>query len=117
MLVTGTTGAIIGSIAWYEKRAGARALTDAAMTQVAKLTAEHAERFFRDAEPAVALGSDSDTLFPNLRRRFGLGLEREDVRPDLQIVMPGLDKTLESGPRLKPIDAAVVVGLCVYMRF
>src|SRR5262245_64779012 len=58
MLVTGVTGAVIGSLAWYEKRSGARALTDAAMTQVARLMVEHAERFFRDAEPAVRLGPE-----------------------------------------------------------
>src|SRR5262245_60937618 len=56
VLVTGMTGALLGGLAWLEKRSGARALTGTAMTQVAGLTAEHAERFFGDAEPAVRLG-------------------------------------------------------------
>jgi adenylate cyclase len=55
-LVTGLTGAVIGGLAWQEKRAGARALTDVAMAQVARLTAEHAARFFADVEPAARLG-------------------------------------------------------------
>jgi class 3 adenylate cyclase len=56
VLVTGVTGALLGGLAWVEKRSGARALTRTAMVQVANLTAEHAERFFSEAEPAVRLG-------------------------------------------------------------
>jgi HAMP domain-containing protein len=56
VLVTGLTGAVLGGLAWLEKRAGARALTDTAMAQVAGLTAEHAAQFFGDTEPAVRLG-------------------------------------------------------------
>jgi class 3 adenylate cyclase len=55
-LVTGLTGAVLGGLAWREKRAGARALTDVAMVQVAHLTSEHATRFFADIEPAARLG-------------------------------------------------------------
>src|SRR5215510_5036442 len=55
-LVTGVTGAVLGGLAWYEKRAAARALTDAAMTQAARLTVDYAERLFRGAEPAARLG-------------------------------------------------------------
>jgi class 3 adenylate cyclase len=55
-LVTGLTGAALGGLAWYEKHTGARALTDVAMMQAARLTADHAKRFFEDAEPAARLG-------------------------------------------------------------
>jgi len=87
VLVTGVTGAILGGLAWYEKRAGARALTDAAMTQVARLTSEHAERFFRDAEPAVRLGPTlvaQGLLDPGdlgALERYVIGVLR--ARPDL----------------------------------
>jgi class 3 adenylate cyclase len=56
VLVTGVTGAMLGGLAWREKRAGARALTGTAMRQVAALTAEHVVRFFDEAEPAARLG-------------------------------------------------------------
>jgi adenylate cyclase len=55
-LVTALTGALLGGLAWNEKRAGARALTDVTMSQVARLTAEHAARLFADTEPAARLG-------------------------------------------------------------
>jgi class 3 adenylate cyclase len=56
VLVTGVTGAVLGGLAWREKRAGARAFTDLAMTQAANLTADHVLRLFGDAEPAVRQG-------------------------------------------------------------
>jgi len=39
------------------------------------------------------------------------------VTVDLQVVDQSLNKTLESGPRLKDVDTAVVGGLRVYTRF
>ncbi len=73
----------------------------------------------------------SDHLVPFLRERLHLGLNREDavevfynvaLTPwlnatlDLQVVDPGLDKTL-SGDRLKDMGTAVVAGLRLYARF
>ena len=55
-LVTGLTGVVLGGLAWSEKRAGARALTDVAMGQAARLTAEHAARLFAATESAARLG-------------------------------------------------------------
>jgi class 3 adenylate cyclase len=55
-LVAGLTAAVLGGVAWREKRAAARALTDVAMTEVATLAATHAGRFFADTEPAARLG-------------------------------------------------------------
>jgi hypothetical protein len=56
VLVTGVTGAVLGGLAWREKRAGTRAFTDLAMTQAADLTADHVLGLFGDAEPAVRQG-------------------------------------------------------------
>jgi class 3 adenylate cyclase len=56
VLVTGVTGAVLGGLAWREKRASARAFTDLAMEQAANLTADHILRLFGDVEPAVRQG-------------------------------------------------------------
>src|SRR5262245_24871817 len=58
VVVAGATGAMLGILAWQEKRAGARALTDTAMEQVATLLALSATRAFRDAEPFVRAGQE-----------------------------------------------------------
>jgi porin len=74
----------------------------------------------------------SDDLVPFLRQQLHLGLDREDaieayynlsvtpwlgVTVNLQVVDQSLNKTLESGPRLKDVDTAVIGGLRVYARF
>ncbi len=74
----------------------------------------------------------SNNLVPFLRQRLNLGLEREDTVElyydvavtgwlnatlDLQVVNPGLKKTLGSDGRLKDVDTAAVAGLRVYARF
>ena len=73
----------------------------------------------------------SDHLVPFLRDRLGLGLRHEDavelyynivvtpwihVTADLQVVEPGLKKTLTDG-RLKNVNTAVVTGLRVKISF
>ncbi len=74
----------------------------------------------------------SDNFIPFLRKQLRLGLEHEDaiemyynvavtrwlnVSADLQIIDPGLKKTLSSSGRLKDVDTAVVAGLRIYARF
>jgi porin len=74
----------------------------------------------------------SDELAPLLRRALDLGLEREDaieayynfaVTPwlgitlDLQVVEPGLKKTLTPGGQLTGVDTAVIGGLRALIRF
>jgi porin len=74
----------------------------------------------------------SDDLVPFLRERLDVGLEHEDVvelyynfaltgwldaTVDLQVVNPGLTKTLNSANQLVDVDTAAVAGLRVYMRF
>jgi porin len=71
----------------------------------------------------------SDDFVPFLRQRLGLGLSAEDdielyynaaLTPwlnatlDLQIVNPGLAKTIDGG--LRDVNTAVVLGLRVYIR-
>jgi porin len=73
----------------------------------------------------------SDHLVPFLRQQLGLGLDREDaiemyynaaitkwlnVSLDLQIIEPGLKKTLDSGGQLEDVDTIVVGGLRIYAR-
>src|SRR5206468_8818592 len=78
-------------------------------------------------------GTDlSGNLVPFLRTRLDLGLEREDaiemyynvavtpwlnVTADLQVVNPGLTKTLGSGGQLENVDTAIVAGTRAYVRF
>jgi porin len=74
----------------------------------------------------------SNNLAPFLNERLDLGLEHEDVvelyynfaltgwldaTVDLQVVNPGLAKTLNSADQLVDVNTAVVAGLRVYMRF
>jgi porin len=74
----------------------------------------------------------SDNLVPFLRQTLDLGLDHEDaiemyynasitrwlnVSLDLQVVNPGLKKTLSSSGNLKDVDTAVVAGLRMYVRF
>jgi porin len=74
----------------------------------------------------------SNDLFPVLRQRIDIGLNREDavemyynfavaksigVTVDLQIVDQALKKTLDSSNRLKNVDTAVIGGLRAYARF
>ena len=74
----------------------------------------------------------SDDLLLLLRQRLDLGLDHEDaiemyynaaitrslgVSLDLQIVEPGLKKTLSSSGRLEDVNPAVVGALRLYMRF
>jgi porin len=86
----------------------------------------------------------SNNLVPFLRQRLGLGLEHENavemyynaaltgwlnLTADLQIVNPGLKKTLDPsapgvvilgtpvGPGLKDVNTAVVAGVRLYTRF
>jgi porin len=74
----------------------------------------------------------SNNLVPFLRQALGLGLDHEDavelfydvaITPwlrataDLQIVMPGLKKELNSANQLTDLNTAVVGGLRVYTRF
>ena len=54
-LLTAGTGATLGALAWREKHAGSRALVDSAMTQAARMTADHAAAFVRYAESTVRL--------------------------------------------------------------
>jgi hypothetical protein len=56
VLVTGVTGAVLGGLAWREKRASARAFTDLAMEQAANLTSDHVLRLFGDVAPAARQG-------------------------------------------------------------
>jgi porin len=74
----------------------------------------------------------SDNLVPFLRQNLDLGLDHEDaiemyynasitrwlnVSLDLQVINPGLKKTLSSSGNLKDVDTAVVAGLRMYVRF
>ena len=74
----------------------------------------------------------SDDLFPVLRQRLDLGLDREDavemyynfavaksigVTLDLQVVSPALTKTITSSGRLKDVDTAVIGGVRAFVRF
>jgi porin len=73
----------------------------------------------------------SSEFVPSLREQLDLGLQREDafemyydamvcgwltVSADLQIVKPGLTRTLV-GTQLAPVDTAVVAGLRLWARF
>ena len=78
-------------------------------------------------------GTDfSGNLVPFLRQRLDLGLDREDaiemyynvavtpwlnVTADLQVVNPGLTKTLGSGNQLENVDTAIIAGTRAYVRF
>jgi hypothetical protein len=55
-LLTAGTGGMLGALAWREKHEGSRALVDGAMTQAARMTADHAAEFLRHAENTVRLG-------------------------------------------------------------
>jgi len=75
----------------------------------------------------------SDNFLPLLRKTLDLGLDHEDaveifynaaitqwlrMSLDLQIINPGLQKTLNSsGTALKNVDTAVVAGIRMYIRF
>jgi porin len=74
----------------------------------------------------------SNNLVPFLRDTLHLGLDHEDavelyynvaatkwlgVTVDLQVVNPGLKKTLTSSGELKDVNTAVVGGLRAYVRF
>ena len=74
----------------------------------------------------------SSEFVPFLRQRIPLGLNHEDAIEmyynasitrwlnatlDLQIIEPGLKKTLDSAGRLKDVSTAVVGGLRIYARF
>jgi porin len=74
----------------------------------------------------------SDDLLAFLRQRIDIGLDREDavelhynaaltawlgVSLDLQVVDPGLGKTVNGTRRLENVDTAVVGGLRVLLRF
>ena len=74
----------------------------------------------------------SDNFVPLLRQTLDLGLDHEDaiemyynasitrwlnVSLDLQVINPGLKKTLSSSGNLKDVDTAVVAGLRMYVRF
>jgi class 3 adenylate cyclase len=56
--LTVLTGAMLGALAWQEKRAFSQELLDGAMARTGRLAATHVERFFRDAESAVQLGPE-----------------------------------------------------------
>ena len=73
-LLTAGTGATLGALAWREKHAGSRALVDSAMTQAARMTADHAAAFVRYAESTVRLGPSlvaRGLLDPNDFRALG----------------------------------------------
>jgi porin len=74
----------------------------------------------------------SDNLVPFLRQTLDLGLDHEDavemyynasitrwlnMSLDLQVINPGLKKTLSSNGNLKDVDTAVVGGVRMYIRF
>lgn len=74
----------------------------------------------------------SGNFVPLLRQTFNLGLDHEDavemyynaavtqwlnMSLDLQVVNPGLKKTLSSSGGLKDVDTAVVAGVRMYIRF
>lgn len=74
----------------------------------------------------------SDSFVPFLRQQLDLGLDREDAVEmyynfsitrwldaslDLQIINPGLNKTLDSTGQLEDMNTAVVLGLRLYARF
>ena len=74
----------------------------------------------------------SDNFAPFLRKQLALGLDREDAIEmyynasvtrwlnatlDLQIIEPGLKKTLDSAGQLKDVSTAVVAGFRLYVRF
>ncbi|WP_107692470.1 carbohydrate porin [Nitrosospira sp. Nsp2] len=74
----------------------------------------------------------SDNFAPLLRARLPLGLEHEDaieiyynasitpwlnLTPDLQIIEPGLKKTLGSSGNLNNVNTVIMGGLRVYIRF
>jgi porin len=74
----------------------------------------------------------SDDLLPVLRRRFDIGLDREDAVElyynvavvksigatlDLQVVNPALTKTASGSGGVKNVDTAVVGGLRAFVRF
>ena len=74
----------------------------------------------------------SGNFVPFLRKRLDLGLDREDaiemyynvavtpwlnVTADLQVVNPGLTKTLGSGIQLENVGTAIIAGTRAYVRF
>jgi porin len=74
----------------------------------------------------------SSQFVPFLREQLHVGLDHEDaiemyynaavtpwlnVTANLQIINPGLKKTLGSDGRLRDVDTAVVAGLRLYARF
>ena len=74
----------------------------------------------------------SDKFAPFFGKELGLGLDHSNAVEmyynvsvtrwlnatlDLQIIDPGLKKTLDSSGELKNVDTAVVAGLRLYMRF
>ena len=74
----------------------------------------------------------SNNFVPFLRQQLDLGLDREDavemfynasltrwlnMSLDLQVIDPGLKKTLGSSGGLKNVDTVVVGGVRMYIRF
>jgi porin len=74
----------------------------------------------------------SDSFVPFLRQRLGLGLDKEDAvemyynaqltpwlgaTADLQIIEPGLKKTLDSNNQLQDNNTTLILGLRLYARF
>ena len=74
----------------------------------------------------------SDNFVPFLRKNVGIGLQHEDtvelyynlvltgwlkITADLQVVEPGLKKTVTNGGQLKNVNTAVVTGLRVKVDF
>ncbi len=74
----------------------------------------------------------SDNFVPLLRDRLHLGLDKEDavemyynaavtqwlgVSLDLQVINPGLKKTLDSNNNLQDVNTVVVGGVRMYIRF
>jgi porin len=74
----------------------------------------------------------SDSFVPFLRQRLALGLDKEDAiemyykaqltpwlgaSADLQIIEPGLKKTLDSNNRLQDNNTTLILGLRLYARF
>ena len=56
--LTVLTGAMLGALAWQEKRAFSQELLDGAMARTGRLAATQVERFLRDAESAARLGPE-----------------------------------------------------------
>jgi len=78
-LLTAATGATLGALAWREKHAGSRALVDSAMTQAARMTADHAAAFVRHAESTVRLAPRSSRAACSSRTTSGRSASTRSV--------------------------------------